>query len=153
MKNKGYLIILCICLFTSCQSDDDGIKGPQAQPTIFQGEVLYADNSEPVSNAIIGVIGFEGVLFAGDVPIETLEGILDVSAQGEFNLTFKADPDIDYFFIGVTFYDQANPGLIIGGSDFANGMVCDPIGCDDFVPGNDYTGLTILVPRPEPEAN
>jgi hypothetical protein len=64
-------------------------------------------------------------------------------------LTFKATPDIDNFSIGVTFYDQANPGLIIGGSDFANGMVCSPIDCRSFVPGNDYTGLTILVPRPE----
>jgi hypothetical protein len=149
MKNKGYLIILCICLFTSCQSDDDGMEAPQAQPTIFQGEVLYADNSEPVSNAKIGIIGFESFLFGGDVPIETLEGILDKSAQGEFNLTFKADPDIDYFFIGVTFYDQANPGLIIGGSDFANGMVCSPVDCRSFEPGKEYTGLTIVVPRPE----
>jgi len=39
--------------------------------------------------------------------------------------------------------------LIIGGSDFANGMVCSPIDCDSFVPGKEYTGLPILVPRPE----
>jgi hypothetical protein len=102
-----------------------------------------------VSSAIIRIVGFESVLFAGDNVIETLDGILDTSAQGEFNLTFKATPDIDNFSIGVTFYDQANPGLIIGGSDFANGMVCSPIDCRSFVPGNDYTGLTILVPRPE----
>lgn len=149
MKNIGYLIVISICLLTGCESDDNEVQEPQAQPTVFQGHVLYSDNNEPVSSAAIRIVAFENVLFAGDISIETLDGILDESAQGEFNITFKADPKIDNFFVGVTFFDEDVPDLIIGGSDIANGMVCNPIGCDAFVPGNEYTDLTILVPRPE----
>jgi hypothetical protein len=51
MKNIGYLMLIML----SCQSNDNAIEAPQAWPTIFQGKVLYADNSEPVSNAILRI--------------------------------------------------------------------------------------------------
>jgi len=149
MRNIGYLIFISICLITGCESDDNGVEEPQAQPTIFQGRVLYSDTNEPVSNASFFIVGRESVLFAGDITIEFNDVMLDTASQGEFDITFNADPEIDYFFVGVDFFDEQNPGLIIGGSDFANGMVCGPVGCDDFVPGNEYTDLTIVVPRPE----
>ena len=142
-------MFMSICLFTGCESDDNGVEEPQAQPTIFQGRVLYSDTNEPVSNASFFIVGRESVLFAGDITIEFNDVMLDTASQGEFDITFNADPEIDYFFVGVDFFDEQNPGLIIGGSDFANGMVCSPVGCDDFVPGNEYTDLTIVVPRPE----
>jgi len=149
MKNIGYLIIISLCLFTGCESDDNGVEEPQAQPTIFQGRVLYSDTNEPVFNARIRIIASESVLFAGDLSIETLDGNLDASAQGTFDITFNADSRIDYFSVSVTIFDDENQNLIIGGSNIGNGMVCSPIGCDDFVPGNEYTDLTILVPKPE----
>ncbi len=149
MKNRGYLILLSICLLTGCESDDNEVEEPQAEPTVFQGRVLYSDTNEPVSSAVIRIIAFESVLFAGDISIETLDGILDESTQGDFNLMFKANSDIDNFSIGVDFFDPENPGLLIGGSGIANGMVCNPIDCDAFLPGNEYNDLTILVPRPE----
>lgn len=148
MKNIGYLIILSVCLFTGCQSDDNDVEEPQAQPTVFQGRVLYSDTNEPVSSSMIRIIARESALFAGDISIETLDGTLDASTQGIFNITFRADSRIDYFSVGVTFFDEEVPDLIIGSSNIANGMVCSPVGCDYFVPGNEYTDLTIVVPRP-----
>ncbi|MEM8927061.1 MAG: hypothetical protein AAGC45_02570 [Bacteroidota bacterium] len=149
MKNIGYLIILSTCLFTGCQSDDNEVEEPQAQPTLFQGRVLYSDTNEPVTNTTLWVTASENELFAGDVIIESKSVMLSDNSQGEFNITFSSDPRIDYFSVEVNFFDEEVPDLIIGGSNIANGMVCDPIGCDDFVPGNEYTDLTILVPRPE----
>jgi hypothetical protein len=37
-----------------------------------------------------------------------LDSAFDDYAEGEFNLTLKADPDIDELIIGVEFYDQEN---------------------------------------------
>lgn len=136
-------------MFAGCESDDNETEEPQVQPTVFQGEVLYSDNNEPVSSAIIRIIARESVLFAGDISIETLDGNLNAFSQGKFYLIFKADLDIDYFSIGVDFFDENVPDLIIGGSDISNGMICKPVDCDAFVPGNEYTDLIILVPRPE----
>lgn len=149
--SKLAFVILLIfpVFFFGCTVDDNEIQKRQAQQTVFQGQVLYSDNNEPVSSAIIRIIARESVLFAGDISIETLNGNLNESSRGEFYLTFKADLDIDYFSIGVDFFDENVPGLIIGGSDIANGMICSPVDCDAFVPGTEYTDLIILVPRPE----
>jgi hypothetical protein len=136
-------------MFAACQSDDNEIEELQAQPTIFQGRVLYSDTKEPVTNTTIWVTASENELFAGDVIIESKSVMLSDTSQGEFNITFSSDPRIDYFTFEVNFFDEEVPDLIIGGSNFANGMVCNPIDCDDYVPGNEYTDLTIVVPRPE----
>ncbi|MEM8927058.1 MAG: hypothetical protein AAGC45_02555 [Bacteroidota bacterium] len=109
MKTSGYKHIFTIAfvvslVFSGCKSDDNEIEKPQVQPTVFQGQVLYSDNNEPVSNATIRIVAFENVLFAGDISIETLDGILDESAQGEFSLTFKAYPKIDNFSVGANFF-------------------------------------------------
>jgi len=148
MRNIGYFIFMSICLITGCESDDNGFEEPEAQPTTFQGRVLYSDTNEPVSSSMIRIIARESALFAGDISIETLDGTLDDSTQGIFSITFRADSRIDYFSVGVTFFDEEVPDLIIGSSNLANGMVCNPIDCDSFIPGNEYTDLTILVPRP-----
>ena len=150
-KSKSVFIIafMFAMMLFGCESDDNKEDEPQAQPTIFQGRVLYSDTNEPVFNARIRIIASESVLFAGDLSIETLDGNLDASAQGTFDITFNADSRIDYFSVSVTIFDDENQNLIIGGSNIGNGMVCSPIGCDDFVPGNEYTDLTILVPKPE----
>lgn len=130
-----------------CQSDDNGPQEPELQPTVFQGRVLYEDNNEPVSNALLTIAAYEGLLLSGNKILENFDITLDDNAQGLFNIMFQPNPDIDDFGLSVIFFDGND--LIIDAVGSGNGIICSPTDCFDFVQGFEYTDLTILVPRPE----
>ncbi|MDW3194446.1 MAG: hypothetical protein R8G66_18865 [Cytophagales bacterium] len=136
MINRGKIIrilgwsLLLLTAVIACKEE--------AEPTMFQGQVVFADDNEPFLNGYIeftaGSDGASGKLADfRELPLE--------AKNGAFEIIFDANEDIVSFNIEVSdtvFFD------VIGPED---GLDCGAIPCEEISPGNDYRNLIIRVPR------
>ena len=110
----------------------------EAEPTSFQGQVVFADDNAPFLN---GYIEFTA---RGDGASGKLADFRQLPLNvdnGTFEITFDANEDIVDFNIEVSdtvFLD------VIGPED---GLDCGSIPCEGIASGGNYRNLVISVPR------
>jgi hypothetical protein len=136
MKRTKLLIVLTFCFVLS------GCK-KEVEPTSFEGKVVYSDDSTPITDGFIKIAGVENVLRPGFCCIvESSE--TQLSASGNFNITFDASENIDYFRFAFGVYKDSGVVDLFSSLD---GLDCSPYDCDDFESGKNYKNLVIKVPR------
>lgn len=109
-----------------------------AEPTTFQGKVVFADDNAPFVN---GYIEFTARGDGASGKLAEFRELPLAATNGEFDLTFPANEDIVSISLEVrdtVFLDVIGPN---------GGLNCGVIPCEEIAPGNVYSNLVISVPR------
>lgn len=129
----------------SCDGSDN------ADPTVFRGEVIWADDGSPVPNAIILYDGVQRVNFASASRLTVIDDTISVDEFGAFDFTVPGEVDsrnVDLVGIGVAVGSVTREDSLYGMPDFVfPDHITERIGLKDAFPAGEIYELTIGLPR------
>lgn len=129
------LMLFPIVILISLQSCKDN----EANPTIFKGQVEFADNGEIVTN---GWLIINGNKYGNPIDSSLGNDTAFVEDTGKFNIKIESNEDVDYYIILFEYFNRDKVSIILASEQ----MDCLPYNCGDIRPGKEYL-LKIKIPR------